>query len=296
VNIPKVSVLVSCYNHEPYIEACLQSILQQTYKNIELIVMDDGSTDNSFHIIRRLADQYGFHAERQNNLGLSRSLNKMLPMATGAYICQFGSDDIMLADKTAIQVAFMESNPDVAVCGGNAFLIDKDGARIYKRECTLPFREISFDDLFLRKKNINIPASSGMIRKTILDSMGGWNPSIPLEDIYMWLKITHHGYRMCGLGDVLISYRKHPNNTYKNTRYMYESLSKTLLEYREHPEYNHVMEKLRSSFFLKASKHDRALAKEILRDIPLSTYNIKVLRGTLNLAKGYGTMHDAYST
>src|SRR5690606_21332451 len=113
--------------------------------------------------------------------------------------------------------------PEVAVCGGNAFLIDQKGARIHKRERHLLFRDISFEELFLRRKHVNIPASSGMIRLEVLDVVGGWNPDIPLEDIYMWLKITHSGYRMCGLEEVLICYRKHPNNTYKNTRYMYES-------------------------------------------------------------------------
>src|SRR5690606_12853717 len=135
--------------------------------NIELIVMDDGSSDNSFDIIQRLADEYGFYAEKQNNMGLSRSLNKMLPIATGKYICQFGSDDIMLPDKTTRQVAFMEANPEVAVCGGNAFLIDQKGARIHKRERHLLFRDISFEELFLRRKHVNIPASSGMIRREV---------------------------------------------------------------------------------------------------------------------------------
>lgn len=295
MSAPKVSILVSCYNHEAYIEACLQSILQQTYKNIELIVVDDGSADNSFDIIKRLASQYNFYAEKQDNMGLSRALNKMLPMTTGKYICQFGSDDIMLPDKTAIQVAFMESNPDVAVCGGNAFLIDKEGDRIYKRECFPPFRDILFDDLFLRRKHKNIFASTGMIRKNILDTLGGWNPSIPLEDMYMWLKITHHGHHMVGLQDVLTLYRKHPDNTYKNTRYMYESLYRTLFEYRANPQYGRVLMDLRISFFLAASKNDPVLAKEILCDIPITSYNIKVLRGMLKMAASYSRLRNVFS-
>lgn len=282
MNLPLVSILIASYNHEEYIGEAITSILEQSYKNIELIVIDDGSTDNSYEIIQKLANKYGFYAGQQTNMGLSTTLNKMLVMAQGQYICQFGSDDIMMPDKTAKQVRFMEENIDVAVSGGNILNIDSEGAVTNKRQRFYPQHEISFDGLFSGAE-AGIAASSCMIRKSVLDIEGGWDPAIPLEDMYLWFKLTSRGCRIIGLNDVLIYYRKHETNTYKNVRYMYDSMCKTIAPYQEHSLYKSVLTKLQRSSFLSAAKQDNALALAILKEIPLSAYNLKVLRGLFYL-------------
>ena len=282
VTSPKVSVLISCYNHAQYIEAAITSVLRQTYANIELIVLDDGSSDNSYQIIRTLADQHQFYAARQQNIGLTASLNKALQMATGKYICQLGSDDIMMPDKTEKQVAFMEGNSDAAVNGGNALLIDENGVIINHRQKFPPYREIAFAQIFANT-GPGIIASTCMIRKSALDKEGGWDGSIPLEDMYMWFKLTSRGYRMVGLNDVLIYYRKHTRNASRNVRYMYESMMKTIAPYQGHAMYSQVYLDMLRRYFLTAAKHDKKLAREILRLIPLGQYNVKTLRGLLYL-------------
>ena len=284
---PIVSVLISAYNHERYVEACLDSVLQQTYPNIELIVIDDGSRDNTAKKIAALKERYAAQGKNfifvsKANSGLSDTLNQALALATGKYICQFGSDDIMMADKTAKQVAFMEAHPDVAVCGGNALVIDNDGVIANKRQKFHPYREITFEHLFANK-GPGIEASTCMIRKTVLDKEGGWDPTIPLEDMYMWFKLTSRGYRMVGFNDVLMYYRKHQSNAYKNLRYMYGSLLKTIAAYQSHPLYDEVLAGLQQSYFLKAAKGDKTLAREILKQLPVSKYNMKVLRGLFYL-------------
>jgi alpha-1,3-rhamnosyltransferase len=191
----------------------------------------------------------------------------------------------MLPDKTAKQVAFMEAHPDVAVCGGNALNIDSDGNILEKRQKNPPQREITFEHLFANT-GPGIVASTCMIRKDVLDREGGWNPAIPLEDMYMWFKLTSRGYRMVGLGEILMHYRKHATNSYKNVRYMYESMKKTIADYREHPLYPQVLLDLQRSSFLTAAKQgDKGLAREILREIPLRQFNKKVWRGLLHLLK-----------
>lgn len=287
---PKVSVLVSAYKHERYIEACVRSVLAQTYGNLELIVLDDGSPDGTAAVLQRLHDEakaagkpFTFIAKK--NSGLSDTLNQALALATGKYICQFGSDDIMLPDKTAKQVAFMEAHPDVAVCGGNALNIDSDGNVLEKRQKNPPQREITFEHLFTNT-GPGIVASTCMIRKDVLDREGGWNPAIPLEDMYLWFKLTSRGYRMVGFGEILMHYRKHATNSYKNVRYMYESMKKTIADYHAHPLYSRVLLDLQRSSFLTASKQgDKQLAREILHEIPLRHFNKKVWRGLLHLLK-----------
>lgn len=90
---------------------------------------------------------------------------------------------------------------------------------------------------------------------------------------------------MVGLDAVLMHYRKHASNSYKNVRYMYESMMKTIADYREHPLYPQVRLNLLRGYFLTAAKHDKKLAKEILADIPFSAFNKKVWRGLLHLIK-----------
>lgn len=286
---PLVSVLMSAYNHERYVRESVESVLAQTYSNIELIVIDDGSRDSTPEILAQLAAEAAASGKRMRfrakaNSGLSDTLNQCLAEARGKYICQLGSDDLMPLDKTARQVAFMEANPDVAVSGGNALNIDADGVIIDKRQRFPAQREICFEHLFANT-GPGIVASTCMIRRDVLDREGGWDPAIPLEDMYMWFKLTSRGYRMVGLNDVLLYYRKHATNTYKNVRYMYESMMKTIDPYREHVLYPQVYLDLQRRCFLTAAKHDRKLAREILRRIPLKKYNKKVWRGLPRLLR-----------
>ena len=275
---PLVSVIIPSYNHAAYIEQTINSVLRQTYSPIELIVIDDGSRDDSPQLLRRLAAEHGFRLELQTNQGLSRTLNTGIALATGKYICTVGSDDILMLDKTEKQVLFMEANPHIAVCGGNQLLIDGTGQLINKRQYFSPHRELNFDDLFLGRKAL-IAASSAMMRRDVLEREGGYDPSIPLEDMYMWFKLTSHGYTIAGLNDVLIYYRKHESNSYKNVGYMVESMLKTFALYADHAQYAQVVNNYLTSMFLRAAKYDRTLALRILKKIKYRYYNAKVLRG-----------------
>lgn len=275
---PLVSIIIPSYNHAGYIGKTIDSVLRQTYSPIELIVIDDGSSDDSPALLQKLSAEHGFRLELQANQGLSRTLNKGIELARGKYICTVGSDDILLLDKTERQVAFMEANPTVAVCGGNQLIIDSDGVIVDKRQHFWPQRELSFDDLFLGRQPL-IAASSAMLRADVLAVEGGYDPEIPLEDMYMWLKLSSRKHRIVGLNDVLIYYRKHASNSYKNAAYMMKSMEKTYGLYSSHPEYTQVLNDYRVSMFLRAAKYDRRVALDILKKLPWRFYNLKVLRG-----------------
>ncbi len=124
---PLVTVIISSYNHGAYIEASIRSVLEQTYQNIELLVYDDGSSDNSVAIIQRLADQYGFFFKSQANQGLSRTLNQGIARAHGDLIAPFGSDDIMLPERLALQVPWLVARPEIGIAAGNVIKIDAHG-------------------------------------------------------------------------------------------------------------------------------------------------------------------------
>lgn len=275
---PLVTVIIPSYNHGGYIEQTINSVLRQTYHPIEVIVIDDGSSDDSPQLLGQLAAQHGFRLELQTNQGLSRTLNAGIALANGKYVCTVGSDDILMLDKTEKQVEFMEANPHIAVCGGNQLLIDSTGQLINKRQYFSPHRELNFDDLFLGRKAL-IAASSAMMRRDVLDREGGYDPNIPLEDMYMWFKLTSRGHTIAGLNDVLIYYRKHESNSYKNVSYMVDSMLKTFALYTDHAQHAQVVNNYLISMFLRAAKYDRGLALSILKKVKYKYYNVKVLRG-----------------
>ena len=279
---PLVSIIVSCYNHEKFIEECILSIINQSYDNIELIVIDDGSTDGSANILQSLQRKYNFYFEKQENIGLTRTLNKMLGIAKGKYIAPLGSDDVLLTDKTTIQVDFLERREEIAVVGGNILCIDEKGD-IKNQQRYKEYREVDFKIIFKLPKQIPA-APSVMIRTAVLQKIGGYNTECKLEDLYLWLKITHSGYKIAVLENIFAHYREHPNNTYKNYKFMTDSLLQTYAYFSSEPGYEYIKNKTLITMFLKTSKKDRSYALSLLKRIPFKNYNMKVLRGIFHLA------------
>ena len=121
IKSPLVSIVVPSYNHASFIEKCINSILTQDYDNYELIVIDDGSTDNSDEILSRLHKKYGFYLEFNKNQGLAKTLNRgFKEIAKGKYLASCASDDYWLPNKLTLQVEFLETNPDYAMVFGKA--------------------------------------------------------------------------------------------------------------------------------------------------------------------------------
>ena len=281
---PLVSVIIASYNHGPYIEASIGSVLAQTYGNVELLVVDDGSTDDSVERIRRLQQQHGFDFLVQKNQGLSRTLNDSIARARGDLVVSFGSDDVMLPERLALQVAYMQGKPEVGICAGNIEEIDAQGvSRGAPRKLAL--RRLDFEDVFLNRKP-GAPAPTLMFRREALEKVGGFDPQIRLEDLYIQLKITRAGYFVDILAEVLALYRVHGTNTYKNYRFMVDNVLKTYAAFSDHPAYAEVCAKFRNSMLLKCARTDRQLAIELLRQIPAKYWGSKTLKGLWRILEG----------
>jgi alpha-1,3-rhamnosyltransferase len=280
-DLPLVSIIISCFNHEDYIQACIESVVRQTYPNIELIVFDDGSSDNSPAILKTLSEKHGFFFQAQENIGLSGTLNKGLAMAKGKYISPLGSDDVLMLDKVEKQVHFLEQHEDISMLGGNRLLIDEKGSISPKQKFTA-YREVDFEGVLLNLKS-GPSTPTTMIRADVLREIGGYNPKNNLEDLYLWLKITHTGHKIAILNDVLAYYRIHGTNTTKKYRFMTESILDIYSDYQDHPAYTRARNKVLISRFLKIAEKDRRYAWDLLKQINPSFYNLKVLRGFIRL-------------
>ena len=280
---PLVSVVISCYNHENFIEDCILSVIKQTYKNIELIVFDDGSVDKSADKLEELSKKHHFFFQRQKNIGYTATLNRAIKLCKGKYVAFLGSDDMFFQDKIEKQVEFLEDREDIAVCGGDVAVINEAGLLIKNRK-EQPYREVDFQTLF-NDRNAGVPAPTALIRLDVLRKVGGFDPDIRLEDLYLWLKITHFGYKLAILSDTLVYYRKHGSNTHNNYQFMSDSIIEIYEQYKTEPGYQSAINKVLIALFLKTSRLDRKYAFGLLKRIEPRFYNLKVLRGVWALIK-----------
>lgn len=275
-DLPLVSVIISSYNHADYIEACIESVMAQTYPNVELLVVDDGSRDDSVARIRRLQEIHGFDFVAQANKGLSRTLNETIARSKGSLIAPFGSDDIMRPERLALQVAYMQDKPEVGICAGNVETIDELG-RVRPKQKPRPARRLGFDDIFLGRQP-GAPAPTMLFRREAIDAVGGYDPDIRLEDLLMKLKITRVGYVIDIMGEVLAQYRTHEHNTYKNLRFMIDNVMKTYAIFRDHPAYEEVCARFINSMLMKCARDDKPLARELFARLPWRYWSRKTLR------------------
>jgi glycosyltransferase involved in cell wall biosynthesis len=200
-----VSVILPVYNGSTYLREAIDCILAQTYANFELIIIDDGSTDNSSEIIAKYTDsRIKFY--RQENQGLAATLNKGISLASGIYIARQDQDDVSLPERFCKQVEFLKSNPDYGMVGtwADIWTIGGPSGRIHKHPTESPLLKLKllFTNPFVH--------SSIMMRKTILDEVGGYtnNPARhPPEDYELWSRIA----RICEVANIpesLVIYRE----------------------------------------------------------------------------------------
>ena len=129
MSAPKISVIMPTYNSESFLRESIDSILNQTFKDFELIVIDDCSTDSSLKIIKeyKRKDNRIFFLKNDKNLGHNKTRNKGLKIAKGKYIAILDSDDISLEKRLEIQYAYLEKNPHIFLVGSSAIYIDENG-------------------------------------------------------------------------------------------------------------------------------------------------------------------------
>lgn len=205
--MPKVSVLMPVYNAEKYLVQAVDSILNQTFRDWELIIINDGSTDSSRQLLERIDDNRIIIIDNEQNLGLIKTLNKGIDLCKGTYIARMDADDISLPDRLGKQVHFMDNNPDYIMCGTNALVIDNDG------EVTGKIRNLISNELL----QINLLFSnpfvhpSVIIREEVLKTNRFDDGYKHIEDYELWCRIAKLG-KIANLENDLLLYRWHDSN------------------------------------------------------------------------------------
>jgi glycosyltransferase involved in cell wall biosynthesis len=202
---PVVSVVLPVYNCPGYVGQAIESILTQTYADFELIVIDDGSKDETPDVLRRYADPR-IRLITQANRGLAGTLNRGIELARGRYIARQDQDDVCFPERLAKQVAFMEAHPACALLGTGAEIWREDARtnRAHKHpsdNATLQF-ELLLNNPFVH--------SSVMIRKTALEQVGAYSTDRnrqPPEDYELWSRIGRQ-FEVANLPEVLHAYRE----------------------------------------------------------------------------------------
>lgn len=197
-----VSVIMPCFNAEKYLKTAIESILNQTYKNLEFIIIDDGSTDSTSEIIKTFDDNRIVFISRDKNYGISNCLNIGINKANGKYIARMDADDISIANRIEIQYSFMERNLDYVLCGTQYLNFDNKGtSNLLESHQILQL-------MLLRCNQIIHP--SVFIRKSILIENGiRYNENMLYSQDYdLWIKLTNYG-KICNLPQPLIKYRIH---------------------------------------------------------------------------------------
>lgn len=215
-----VSIIVVSYNHASYLQECLDSILQQTYNNWELIIADDASKDNSQQVIQNWLEQNNIHPRlvfHTDNFGLSFTLNECLVLAKGNFIKLFAADDIMhpqLLEKSMLR--FREGPSDLGLVYSNAYIINNDSEIDAERTLIEKERPAPSGWILnhLVEKNF-IPALSVMLKKEVFDFVGPYRTDIVTEDYDIWIRASR-AFQFSYINEVLSYYRVHQSNVSTN--------------------------------------------------------------------------------
>ncbi len=209
MNQPLVSVLIPCYNVEKYVEESLYSIINQTYKNIEIIVINDCSTDGTGAILHRIAktDPRIKIEENQTNLKLIQTLNKGIALCSGEYIARMDADDIALPDRLEKEVAYLEKHKDHDIVSTLFYAFKSDKPK-KKSLHTNPLHYNELSAYLLFKSGICHPAV--MMRKRVFKELGlrFEQEYLHVEDYALWSKAIYLT-KLANIGEGLLLYRVH---------------------------------------------------------------------------------------
>jgi glycosyltransferase involved in cell wall biosynthesis len=186
--VPKLSVIIASYNHQDYIAETLRSLEQQTFQDFEIIIIDDGSSDKTVDVAKNAQSRAQIHT--QENQGVVAARNRGIDLAKGRYICFVDSDDVVLPERFAKQVALLDSNNELGMVYADALIIDSKGEQIGKFSDVYPVvpgdaaQRLAMHYCFT-------PMITVMVRADVLRKTGPFEKPGPISDYMKWIEVAH---------------------------------------------------------------------------------------------------------
>ncbi|MFT3731879.1 MAG: glycosyltransferase [Hyphomicrobium sp.] len=206
----KVSVAIKSYNHAPYVRQCLESVLAQTYDNLEIIVTDDASTDGTAEIIRGISDHRIDFKALEVNTGISNAMNATLARATGDYVAILNSDDLAFPDRVEKQIRFLDAHPEIDALFGIPKMIAENGEPTNEPwQFSRPgeFTNAAWLRFFFQHGNC-LCAPTAMIRRSAYVRAGLYDPRLTnLQDFDMWVRMLVGGSNLWLSSDEVTAFR-----------------------------------------------------------------------------------------
>lgn len=184
----KISVIMSVFNNEEYLNESIESIILQTYKNFEFIIVDDASTDQTSGILKEWLskDRRIKVITNKENMGLTKSLNRAIQIAGGEYIARQDGDDVSLPERFEKQIEFFQKNPEIKILGTFGYIIDKQGDILGKEILSTSFQTIKKE--FIKRNPLM--HTSVMIKKEVIDKVGGYDETFKTsQDYELWSRL-----------------------------------------------------------------------------------------------------------
>lgn len=195
--MPKVSVIIPTYNRAHLIKQSVQSVLEQSYQDFEIIIVDDGSNDGTDQVIRNLGKPEKIIYRYQENQGRSKARNNALQIATGQYITFLDSDDIYLLNKLQVQVEYLDSHPDICMVYASAICEDEFGNSLGFQYHASAQGRIYEQIAFYIPVTVILPTV--MVRREIIEKVGNFDETLNrFEDTDYWRRIS----RLCLVGAI----------------------------------------------------------------------------------------------
>lgn len=256
--LPRVSIVIPCYNHERFVKEAIQSVIDQDYQNIELIIIDDGSSDGSVKEIQSMVNKcearfVRFEFRHRPNKGLCLTLNEALEWCQGKFLSGVASDDTLKPYKTRVQVDYLIENPgSIGVFGGVELVYEETGM---KEIHVAAAEKYSFNEILLNQ--YDFPSSTSLLRIEPVIKLGGYKEAFLIEDWSLWLFLTEHGGTLDYIDMVLGTYRRHKTNFSLNYELMIKGRLEILELFKDHPLYKKALTKIYIISMVEYSRTDR---------------------------------------
>jgi len=185
---PKLSVIIASYNHQDYIAETLRSLEQQTFQDFEIIIVDDGSSDKTVEVAKNAQSRAQIYT--QENQGVVAARNRGVNLAKGRYICFVDSDDVVLPERFAKQVALLDGNDELGLVFADALIIDSRGDQIGKFSDVYPVVPGNVAQM-LAMHYCFTPMITVMVRVDVLRKTGPFEKPGPISDYMKWIEVAH---------------------------------------------------------------------------------------------------------